>query len=59
MNAVLYRLSVIQWRLDSELRRERERRAPDTIRLLRLNALKLAVKQRIQRHLRKRLRAMP
>jgi hypothetical protein len=40
-------LSVIHKRLDEEIRRELRRRFPDTIRLLRLKKLKLAVKDRL------------
>ena len=47
MNTLLYRLSVIHKRLDEEIRRELRRRFPDTIRLLRLKKLKLAVKDRL------------
>ena len=51
MNAFLYRLSNIHRRLDDEIRRELKRRAPDTLRLLRLKKLKLAVKDRLYRDL--------
>jgi hypothetical protein len=51
MNAFLYRLSVIHRRLDDEIRSELKRRFPDTIRLLRLKKLKLAVKDRLHMHL--------
>jgi hypothetical protein len=47
MNTIIYRLSVIHRRLDDEIRRELKRRFPDTIRLLRLKKLKLAVKDRL------------
>ena len=47
MNAMLYRLSVLHKQLDDEIRRELKRRFPDTIRLLRLKKLKLAVKDRL------------
>lgn len=47
MNAMFYRLSVIHRKLDDEIRRELRRRIPDTIRLLRLKKLKLAVKDRL------------
>jgi uncharacterized protein len=49
MNMLMYRLTSIHRRLDEEIRRELERRLPDTIRLLRLKALKLAVKGRLRR----------
>lgn len=51
MNIVMYRLTVIHRRLDEEIRRELKRRFPDNIRLLRLKKLKLAVKDRLHRHL--------
>ncbi len=47
MNAMLYRLSVLHKKLDDEIRHELKRRFPDTIRLLRLKKLKLAVKDRL------------
>ncbi len=47
MSALFHRLSVIHRRLDDEIRRELKRRIPDTIRLLRLKKLKLAVKDRL------------
>lgn len=47
MNAMFHRLSVIHRKLDDEIRRELKRRIPDTIRLLRLKKLKLAVKDRL------------
>ena len=47
MNSLMYRLSVVHKRLDEEIRRELKRRFPDTIRLLRLKKLKLAVKDRL------------
>jgi hypothetical protein len=47
MSAYIYRLSVVHRRLDEEIRREIKRRFPDSIRLLRLKKLRLAVKDRI------------
>ena len=47
MNPVIYRLTVVHRKLDEEIRRELKRRLPDTIRLLRLKKLKLAVKDRL------------
>ena len=47
MNTFMYRLSVVHKKLDDEIRRELKRRVPDTIRLLRLKKLKLAVKDRL------------
>lgn len=49
MSALMYRLSVIHQRLDEEIRRERKRRLPDSIRLLRLKKLRLAIKDRLHR----------
>jgi hypothetical protein len=54
MRALTYRLSVIHRRLDDEISRELKRRFPDTMRLLRLKKLKLAIKDRLHRHLRTR-----
>lgn len=50
MNAFFYRLSVIHARLDTEIRRELKKRLPDSMRLLRLKKLKLAVKDRLHHH---------
>ncbi|MCR5870747.1 MULTISPECIES: DUF465 domain-containing protein [unclassified Sphingomonas] len=47
MNAFMYRLSVIHRKLDDEIRRELKRRFPDSIKLLRLKKLRLAVKDRL------------
>ena len=47
MSNLIYRLTAIHKRLDDEIRRELARRFPDTIRLLRLKKLKLAVKDRL------------
>jgi hypothetical protein len=49
MNAYLYRLTVTHRRLDEEIRSELGRRLPDTIRLLRLKKLRLAIKNRLHR----------
>ena len=49
MNATLYRLTVIHRRLDEEIRRELKRRFPDTVRLLRLKKLRLAIQDRLYR----------
>ena len=53
MNAFMYRLSVIHRRIDEEIRRELKRRVPDSIRLLRLKKLRLAVKDRLAGHVRR------
>lgn len=50
MNAVMYRLTRIHRRLDDEIRREMKRRIPDTIKLLRMKKVKLAIKDRLFRH---------
>lgn len=47
MNEYIYRLSVVHRRLDEEIRREIRMRFPDSIRLLRLKKLRLAVKDRM------------
>lgn len=47
MNAFIYRLSVIHRKLDDEIRRELRLRFPDSIRLLRLKKLRLAIKDRL------------
>ncbi len=50
MNAIMFRLTAIHRKLDEEIRRELKRRFPDTVRLLRLKKLKLAVKDRLHRN---------
>lgn len=55
MNAYVYRLSVIHRRLDEEIRREVRQRFPDSIRLLRLKKLRLAIKDRIAERMRARV----
>lgn len=47
MNSIIYRLTIIHRKLDDEIRRELKRRFPDSIRLLRLKKLKLAIKDRL------------
>ena len=49
MNATLYRLTVIHRRIDEEIRSELKRRFPDSMRLLRLKKVKLAIKDRLHR----------
>ena len=49
MNVMTYRLTLIHRKLDDEIVRERKRRVPDWIRLLRLKKLRLAVKDRLHR----------
>ena len=53
MNAFVYRLSVVHRRLDDEIRRELKRRWPDSMRLLRLKKLRLAVKDRLHARMRR------
>ena len=48
MSAFNYRLSVVHRRLDDAIRRELKLRFPDSMKLLRLKKLKLAVKDRIR-----------
>lgn len=47
MNALIYRLTLVHRKLDDEIRRELKRRFPDSIRLLRLKKLRLAIKDRM------------
>jgi len=49
MNAAIYRLTLVHRKLDDEIRRELKRRFPDSLRLLRLKKLKLAIKDRLFR----------
>ncbi len=43
----LYRLTVMHKKIDAEIDRERQRRLPDSVRLLRLKTLRLAIKDRM------------
>ena len=52
MNPYVYRLSVVHRRLDEEIRREIRQRFPNSVRLLRLKKLRLAVKDRIAERMR-------
>jgi hypothetical protein len=54
MNPFIYRLTLVHRRLDEEIRRELQRRWPDSIRLLRLKKLRLAVKDRLYAKARRR-----
>ena len=47
MNPLIYKLTVVHRRLEDEIRQELRKRLPDTLRLLRLKKLKLAVKDRL------------
>jgi hypothetical protein len=51
MKSFVYRLTVVHRRLDDQIRRELKRRFPDHFRLLRLKKLRLAVKDRLHRHM--------
>ena len=52
MNPFTYKLTLIHKRLDAEIRGELKRRRPDSLRLLRLKKLKLAIKDRLFRRMR-------
>ena len=49
MKNLIYRLTSIHRKLDDEIRGELARRFPDSIKLLRLKKLRLAVKDRLTR----------
>ena len=51
MKAFIYRLTMVHRFLDDEIRGELARRFPDSIKLLRLKKLRLAVKDRLTRRL--------
>ena len=53
MSIQAYRLTAMHQRLDEAIRDEMRRRLPDSIRLLRLKKLKLAVKDRLAALMRK------
>jgi uncharacterized protein len=53
MNAFPYRLTAVHNRLDEEIRRELRQRRPDSLRLLRLKTLRLAVKARLHARMRR------
>ena len=57
MNAFFYRLTRIHRKLEDEIGRELTKRLPDSLRLLRLKTMKLAVKDRLYRHMRQPRRA--
>ncbi len=56
MNPLIYRLTLVHRRLEEEIREELKKRLPDSIRLLRLKKLKLAVKDRLHHHMLKKRR---
>lgn len=43
----LYRLTAMHKKIDAEIDRERDRRSPDSFRLLRLKKLRLTIKDRV------------
>ena len=49
MKNLIYRLTLIHRKIDDEIRGELARRFPDSIKLLRLKKLRLAVKDRLIR----------
>ena len=51
MKAFIYRLTLIHRKIDDEIRGELARRFPDSIKLLRLKKLRLAIKDRLTRRL--------
>jgi uncharacterized protein len=55
MSNATYRLTLIHRNLDEAIRRELQRRLPDSLRLLRLKKLKLAVKDRLTLSMRREL----
>jgi hypothetical protein len=56
MSNHVYRLTTTHQRLDEAIRAEMKRRLPDSLRLLRLKKLKLAVKDRLAALMRSRTR---
>jgi len=52
MKTLIHRLKLIHRKIDDKIRGERARRFPDSIKLLRLKKLRLAVKDRLYRRLR-------
>ena len=57
MSAATYRLTRIHSSLDEAIRNEARRRLPDSLRLLRLKKMKLAVKDRLAALMRRELAA--
>jgi len=53
MSASTYRLTAIHRSLDESIRKEMKRTLPDSLRLLRLKKMKLAVKDRLTALMRK------
>ena len=52
MKNLIYRLTLIHRKVDDEIRGELARRFPDSIKLLRLKKLRLAIKDRLHRRVR-------
>lgn len=52
MKNLIYRLTLIHRKVDDEIRGELARRFPDSIKLLRLKKMRLAVKDRLYRRVR-------
>jgi hypothetical protein len=50
MTTFSYRFTALHRKLDDEIRRELERRFPDSINLLRLKTLRRAIKDRLYNH---------
>ena len=57
MSASTYRLTVIHRSLDESIRKEMKRTIPDSLRLLRLKKMKLAVKDRLTALMRREVAA--
>ena len=57
MSATTYRLTRIHSSLDEAIRKEARNRLPDSLRLLRLKKMKLAVKDRLTALMRRELAA--
>lgn len=49
MNLFAYKLTLVHRKLDDEIRGERLRRFPDSLKLLRLKKLRLVIKDRLHR----------
>lgn len=54
MKNFIYRLTLVHRKIDDEIRGELARRFPDSIKLLRLKKLRLAIKDRFYRRVRGR-----
>ena len=56
MREFIYKLTLMHRKLDDEIRSELKRRFPDYIKVMRLKKLRLAVKDRLNRRFRTRIR---